>query len=69
MSVSRFCAHAIHAGHAAPAGAGVLRDDDRLAILAAFLCCVAALNRMASDDEWVGVCGNICAAGGWKREV
>ena len=42
MSVSRFCAHAIHAGHAAHAGAGVLRDDDPLAILVAILCCVVA---------------------------
>ena len=40
MSVSRFCAHATHAGHAAHAGAGVLRDDDPLAILVAILCCV-----------------------------
>ena len=33
---------ATHAGHAAHAGAGVLRDDDPLAILVAILCCVVA---------------------------
>ena len=62
MSVSRCCAHAIHAGHAA--GAGVLRDDDPLAILAALLCCVAAQKpEWRVMDEWVGVCANI-----WCRE-
>ena len=47
MSVSRFCAHAIHAGHAARSGAGVPMDDDPLAILTAILCCVVALK-----TEW-----------------
>ena len=60
MGVSRFCEHAIHAGQAAPAGAGVLLDDDPLAILTAISCCVVVLKtEWRVMDKWVGVCGNI----------